>query len=109
MGKGEKPILSVRIDAELLKDVDALAEEAGVGRAEIVERCLWLGLSADMGLASWLKGKVSGPVLQIMTHPVVLKALLSLTGDKVDPTVLKVRQGAIDKRRGHGKAKLAVE
>ena len=39
MGKGEKPILSVRIDADLLEAVDAMAEKADCGRAEIVERC----------------------------------------------------------------------
>jgi len=109
VAKGEKPILSVRIDADLLKDVDALAEKAGVGRAEIVERCLSLGLAQDSQLASWLEGKISGPFFEFMTQPRVLKAVLRLIGDEVDPTVLKVRQGAIEKRRGTGKAKPAVE
>lgn len=110
MAKGEKPILSVRVHAELLETLDAAAEEAGCGRAEIVERCLWNGLLADQQLRRWLQGRLSGPLLQLITHPKVLKAALAVIGDEVDSTVLKVRKGAIQKRRaGVAKAKPAIE
>lgn len=99
MSKGEKPILSVRIDADLLKRLDQMAADADVGRAEIVERCLSIGLYDQESFVAWLKGSVSGPVLQLITHPTVLKALMPLFRGEADPVSMKVRAGVLRNRR----------
>lgn len=107
MSKGEKPILSVRIDADLLERVDRLAAEADVGRAEIVERCLRLGLGNQEELVEWLKTPVQGHITQLLTHPLLLTALKTFVGE-LDETSLKIREGAI-KSRKKGKARPATE
>jgi hypothetical protein len=101
---GEKPILSVRIDPELLRRVDALAKVAGTGRAEIVERCLLQGLVDQEELVGWLKNGVTGPVLELLTHPAVLKVLLAFDRSGVDATSIRLRNGAVSERKS-GKAK----
>jgi Ribbon-helix-helix protein, copG family len=99
MGKGEKPILSVRIDRELLEAVDALADEAGVGRAEVVERCLSMGVADHENLVKWLKTPIVGVAVRLLTHPEMMKAIFQFFGGDYDPTSLKVRNAAIANRK----------
>jgi hypothetical protein len=106
MAKGEKPILSVRIDGDILKRVDALAQLAEVGRAEIVERCLTLGLANQETLVEWVDSPIKGAVGQLLTYPTIAKAILKFLGDEVDETSMKIRQGAVKKRRGKAKPAL---
>jgi hypothetical protein len=105
MSKGEKPILSVRIDADLLKRVDKLAEEADVGRAEVVERCLALGIVNQEELVQWLKSPVKGPVAQLMSHPAILGFFLSLAGEQYDEITQKLRAGVIRKKKEAARAR----
>jgi predicted transcriptional regulator len=109
MSKGEKPILSVRIDAELLKRLDALAEEADVGRAEVVERCLTLGLADQEQLVAWLKSPIAGPVVQLISHPAIIRTLLKMIGDDVDETSVKLRANVLKRKRRGQQGRPAAE
>jgi hypothetical protein len=108
MAKGEKPILSVRVEQELLDALEKMAEKSGASRSELVERYVGHGLELDFAVMGLWKSRLTGPVLQVLTHPKVMKAILSLTGDEPDPALEKIRDSAIDERRGK-KAKLASE
>lgn len=101
-----KPVLSVRIDQSVIDRLTKLEEETGVPRAEIVERALTVGMDDQEGLVRWLQSSVSGPVVSLMMHPTVLKALISVTGGGrvVDETGQKMRKGVRAKsRRASGK------
>ncbi|HLL89104.1 MAG TPA: ribbon-helix-helix protein, CopG family [Tepidisphaeraceae bacterium] len=109
MGKGEKPILSIRIDARLLERIDQLAELGNVSRAEVVERCLYNGLPRDEEMVQLLESTVRGPIVQLLSHPVLMEALGKVLGEELDPTALKMRDSAIKRRRAGGRAKPATE
>lgn len=111
MSKGEKPILSVRVSADVLERVDRLAELAGVGRAEVVERCLWLGVANQEEFVKLLQSPVRGPLEQFLTHPWLLRKVYQLLGEELetDPTSMKLREQAVKRRKGKGKAKPATE
>ena len=102
MPKGEKPILSVRIDAELLERVDEIAELAHVGRAEVVERCLWIGVVDQEELVSWLKNPVVGPLVRLLSHRFFLKAvgLVLRNADWADKTSVGIVDGVKKNRKG---------
>ncbi len=106
MSKGEKPILSVRVDHQLLERVDALCERAGVGRAEIIERCIMVGLADEEEFVEWLESPVKGEVIHMLTHPRLIKFIASLIGDDrgLDETQLKVRRNIKSKKQSRGKS-----
>lgn len=86
-----KPILSVRIDKKLMDRLDALVEQTGVGRAEIVERCLSLGIVDQEEFVAELRSSVRGPLLALLMHPKVLNVIMSLTGGVIDETQQKIK------------------
>lgn len=96
----QKPVLSVRVEPDLLRRVDELTELAGVTRAEIVERCLSLGLANQEELVEWIKAPVKGPLVQLLTHPAILNAMGKLFNEVADDTTQKLRAGAVSKRKG---------
>ena len=108
MAKGEKPVLAVRVDQGLLDRLDALAEVAEVGRAEIVERCLELGLMNSEDFVEWLRSPVKGPLVRLLTLPVLLPLVAKLFADvEVSETAMKLRAGAL-RKRGKGSTGEAV-
>jgi metal-responsive CopG/Arc/MetJ family transcriptional regulator len=108
MSKGEKPILSVRIDQKVMDRLDMLCERAGVGRAEMVERCLSVGIIDQEEFVSWLESSVQGPMLNILLHPKVLASIFSITGHTVDETQMKVKKHVTERRKAGGKGKPAT-
>lgn len=105
----QKPILSVRIDQNVLDRLDELVERTGVGRAEIVERCLSVGIADQEQFVSWLESSVKGPMLSLLMHPTVLNAIISLTGSgEIDETQQKVARNVRGKRKTPAHAKLAT-
>jgi hypothetical protein len=102
VGKGEKPILSVRIDQELLDRVDELAVLADVGRAEVVERCLWIGVVNQEELVSNLRSPLAGSVVRLLSHPAILKAvgIVLRDSDWADPTTVKLSAGVKKSLKG---------
>jgi hypothetical protein len=97
-----KPVLSVRIDQDLMDRLIALEDRTGVGRADIIERCLSVGLDDEEGFVKWLESPLHGPLAHLLTHPKVLKALIPLLalGRTVDPVQQKVRAGVREKKKG---------
>jgi hypothetical protein len=107
--ENRKPILSVRIDGELLARIDALCERTGVGRAEIVERCIVVGLDDEEEFVKWLESPIKGPVMNALLHPKVLNMLFKLVpGYGVDETQQKVRKNVREKRKGGPKGSPAT-
>lgn len=101
MSSKEKPILSVRVSPELLERLDRICEKSGVGRAEVVDRCLTLGLLEQEDFVEWLESSVKGPLLDVMMHPKVLKAIFTLSGgDTPDPTAIKIARGVRESKKG---------
>jgi hypothetical protein len=96
-----KLILSVRISPDVLERLDKLVERTGVGRGEIVERCLLVGMQDEEELVSWLESSIQGPIQSLIMHPKVLKVLLAVTGMKgeIDETQQKVRKNVTERRR----------
>ncbi len=101
MGKGEKPILSVRIDADLLARVDEMADLAGVGRAEVVERCLAIGLVNQEKFVKVLKNPVANAVYDLITLPKIWAAVgtLLLDDGEVDPVSRRLIEGTAKARK----------
>jgi len=95
-----KPVLSVRVDDALLKKIDALVERTGVGRAEIVERCLAVGLQDEEEFVAWLESPVKGPFASLLTHPAFLEWAFRGTRYEVDKTQQKVRKNVRERQRG---------
>lgn len=106
----EKPILSVRIDQATMDRLDQLVERTGVGRAEIVERCLSVGVEDEEEFVEWLESPTGGPLAALLLHPKVLKAILALTGGRriVNETQQKVKNNLSAKRK-NARLKLATE
>jgi hypothetical protein len=108
----QKPVLSVRIDQVLMDRLMALEDRTGVGRAEIIERCLLIGMEDEKEFVKWLESPIQGPLVQLLTHPKVLKILLSsVFGPKmeIDQVQQKVTRNVREKRKsGKLNAKPAV-
>jgi predicted transcriptional regulator len=102
MLRRDKPILSIRIDSDLLNRVDDLAKLADASRAEVVERCLFIGLAHQEELVSWLKNPLAGPMFRFLTQDVILKAVGVVIGkaDWTDPTTVKIADGVKKSRKG---------
>ena len=102
-----KPVLSVRIDQKVMDRLVDLEERTGVGRADIVERCLTVGMENEEEFVKWLESPVQGPLVHLLTHPKVLAVLMTtFFGPKmeIDQVQQKVRAGVREKKKG-GKAK----
>jgi metal-responsive CopG/Arc/MetJ family transcriptional regulator len=102
-GKEQKVVLSVRINPGVLKRLDELAERTGVGRAEIVDRCVRAGLREEEELADDLQRPIVGELIHALTNEKVVKMLGKLMhGEKfeVDPIQMKRREFLKNKRRG---------
>jgi len=111
MTRENKPVMSVRIDADLLRRIDALVEATGVGRADIVERCLYLGLANQEEFVRSLRHPLTGELAHLLTYPGVMRVLAKALGSELDPIALRVRDGVAAKRRskhsrGHGRVAL---
>lgn len=94
-----KPVLSVRIDDEILRRLDQLSERTGISRAEIVERCLAVGIVDEEEYVKSLESAITGPLMQMFMRPRVMKMVLDLLGEKVDETQMKVAEN-IRKKKG---------
>ncbi|HZZ44041.1 MAG TPA: ribbon-helix-helix protein, CopG family [Tepidisphaeraceae bacterium] len=94
-----KPVLSVRISQDLMDKLVKLEERTGVGRAEIVERCLAVGVQDQEEYVEWLESSWKGPILSLLMHPKVAKAMMSMTGNELDETQEKVRANVTDRRK----------
>src|SRR4051812_9443200 len=106
MSKGEKPILSVRVDQKLLDKIDDICERSGAGRAEVVERCLYVGLSDEDEMLRWLETPITGELVHAITHPKIMAFLIKALGqgDGVNPNFVQIRENVKNRRRG-GSAK----
>jgi len=102
-----KGVLSVRINAALLDRIDQLCERTGVGRAEITERCLEIGLADEEEFVRSLESPVVGAAMHLLSYPKVLKALLTMIGEEPHPTQVQIRNNIAEKKRvrsaAHGK------
>jgi hypothetical protein len=101
MSKGEKPILSVRIDQQLMERIDALCDRTGVGRADIVERCVMVGLADEEQFVQWLESPVKGELINWLTHPQFVKLIIKLVGGgfEVDETQQRVKENLRSRAR----------
>ncbi len=89
MTKQVKPVLSSRVNAELLERIDKLAEETGLGRAEVIERALAVGLEDQEKFVGQLRGAVRGPLLALVLNEKFLDVIFSLTGDTKDESQMR--------------------
>lgn len=102
MASREKPILSVRVAPELLERLDKICEKSGCGRAEVVERCLVLGILEQEDFVEWLESSVKGPILELMMHPKVAKAIFALAGGEPDESAMKIARGVRANKKQKG-------
>jgi hypothetical protein len=84
----EKPVLSIRIDADLLKRIDAICEATSVGRGEIVERCILMGLTDEEEFVDWIKSPIKGPILELLARKSVIAKLLGFEFSKTQAKVV---------------------
>ncbi len=84
MGDKSKPVLSVRVDAELIERIDKLVEKTGVSRADVIERALAVGLNDQEWFVADLQGAVRGPLLELLMSEKFLNVVFSLTGEVTD-------------------------
>lgn len=89
----------------MLDRLDLLCERTGLGRAELVERCLTVGLTDEEELVAMLESPLKGPLLRLLLSPGVLKQVFGMPEGQIDPTQQKVR-GNVSRRR---RAKPVVE
>jgi hypothetical protein len=102
--------IGMRIDEELLKGVDAMAERLGVTRTEVLERCIALGLNTSEELAG--KSDVALELFHVMSQPGVLKVidkLVSVAGFSVSPDKVKILHDARQSRKVKKAGKPATE
>ena len=107
MGMGQKPVLTVRVSQELLDGVEKLAALAKVGRAEVVELCLELGLMESEEFVDWLRAPIKGPLVRLLTLPILAPLIAKFFSDmEVDATSMAIRRGAL-RKPAKGRAGLA--
>src|SRR5262245_10772889 len=90
-----KPVLSVRVDQKLLEWLDHMCERTGVGRADVVERCLSVGLAYEEQMVQWLEAPIHGPTAILLSFPGLARALVKLTGGEVDEVEMKIRENVL--------------
>lgn len=106
----QKPVLSVRVDQQLIDRIDRLAEEGGVSRTDIVERCLGVGIKDQEEYLAWLNGRVSGPLASMMMQPQVLKVLNALTGGgEVDENQVRIAENVRSRKRAIPRGRTATQ
>lgn len=105
-----KPVLSVRIDQEIIDRIDKLVAETGVHRADVIERALRIGLYDQEKFVKELQGNVTGPLLQLLMNEKFLNVVYALCGDEADPNQLKAVSNIRDRmRRKKAAGRLASE
>jgi hypothetical protein len=87
--KERKLVLSSRVDPQVLERVDKLAEETGVGRAEVIERAMMVGLEDQEKFVGRLRGAVKGPLLALLLNERFLDVIFSLSGDTKDDNQIR--------------------
>jgi predicted transcriptional regulator len=110
--------VGARLDSELVKRIDAVAETLGMTRSAVLDRVLRVGLAEEEGLAKMVEGATVGQSVQ----RALVKALISsdfvvnlMTGldEEVDPKRIEMMRKALArndaKKKERGGAKPAVE
>jgi predicted DNA-binding protein len=92
------PTLSVRVPRELIEKLDRMVELTGVSRAEIVERCLDIGLSDQKELMQALENPLYGALARFATHRNLVTLVAMLTGTEVDETTQKMRAAVLNQK-----------
>lgn len=92
--------IGMRIDEDLLKEVDEMAERLGLTRTDVLERCISLGLSASQDIEQM--NSVMLELLHTMTKPrfrKVIGAVAERAGYELDPAKLKMIEDARSSRK----------
>jgi hypothetical protein len=90
MAKDNKVVLSVRVDPDYVAWLDEVCERGGVGRGEVVQRCLGLGLANEQALIAWMDHPIRRPILKVVASPLIAGVILKLIGSEVDDTSKKI-------------------
>lgn len=108
MADKHKPVLSSRVSQKLVDRIDALVEETGISRADIIERALAVGLEDQENFVKELRGKVTGPLMELLLSPKFLNVVFALTGDEMDENQINAVKVVRGKSKGRDvKGKLA--
>jgi hypothetical protein len=99
MPDGYDPVVSVRIDRELLKRIDSICDRAGVSRAEVIDRCLYMGLANEERFVKALATPLIGDAIRLLTPPGVIDRIFKVFGGHMDETQKKIRRNVRPKRK----------
>lgn len=99
MGHKQKPVLSSRVREDLLERIDALVDETGLSRADVIERALDVGLKDQEAFVSELRGEVVGPLMELLLNEKFLNVVGYLVGQEADPERVKAVKTVRDKVR----------
>ena len=102
MSEKHKPVLSSRVDQKLIDRIDALVEQTGVSRADVIERALAVGLEDQEAYVRELEGKVTGPLLALLMNEKFLNVVYALSGNEVDLNRLKAAKVVREKAKRPG-------
>ena len=99
--------VTMRLDADLMKRVDEIAERLGETRTHVVERAIKLGLPETERFLKALEHPVAGRALELLMQPGVYSTLAKLAGEKLTPEDLAESRAASEKvkraRSGRGR------
>jgi len=102
MPKTPKMTVSIRIEPDLLKDLDELVEKEGTTRSELIERMIAFGVRGENRFIKSMEHPIGGKFWKLMMSEEVVGFLDLISGGKVDPdraqAALRVVQAAEDAR-----------
>ena len=108
MAERHKPVMSSRVEQQLIDRIDALVERTGVSRADVIERALGVGLKDQEDFVEELEGTVSGPLMALLMNEKFLNVVYALTGGELDRNQVKAAREVRAKKRRSVKGKLAT-
>jgi len=99
-----KDILTLRVEGEVIAELDAIAQEISLTRSEFAEHLLCLGLDEYKKTVKLLGGGVFGRVIAgALSRPAVWQALGALAGESVSGHEAKKFSEAIQEGARVGK------
>ena len=85
MAKEAKEFVGFRLPGDLLNRVDAVAEDQGISRTEVLVRCIRLGIEDEERTNASMKNPLLAPLMDFILQPSVARKIAVLVGEEYNP------------------------
>jgi hypothetical protein len=98
-----KTFVGLRLNDDLLKLIDDLAEKEGSSRTEVMEDALRRGLDDEVRFVEMLERPLQGLIVKGLVKAGIVDAVCKALGDGADMKRTTLARGGLKRSRGRGK------